>query len=96
VNEPAIAGIAILLFIVGYAIGRRVGFRAGRRSALDPAEYREWRDMLEPHCQKFELAAKFGAEVTYNSTGSASMAKVLRHVAEKIDLAVDIIQERRR
>lgn len=48
-----------------------------------------WLELMQPHIRRFEVAAKFGGSATYNSTGSAAMAKLIRKMATIIDKEID-------
>lgn len=48
-----------------------------------------WADVMAPHIRRFELAAMFGSNATYNAKGAASMAKLLKKMARIIDEEVE-------
>lgn len=49
-----------------------------------------WASIIQPHVRRFEVAAAVGGQATYNATGSAAMAKLLREMADKTDQAIEL------
>lgn len=50
-----------------------------------------WSASIDPLCCRLELAAKFGQNFIFNPTGCAAHAQYLRAMAQKLDLAADMI-----
>jgi len=53
------------------------------------AKPRSWLEVMGPHIRRFEVAAKFGQNATYNATGSAAMARLIKKMATIIDEEID-------
>lgn len=44
-----------------------------------------WHKVLQPHIDRFHIAATFDQDVVLNGTGCAALASLLRDVAERLD-----------
>lgn len=45
----------------------------------------KWTEVVQPHVEKFRLAAKFGGSVVYNAEGCKAMAEILTRMASTLD-----------
>ena len=51
-----------------------------------------WAEVVKPHVERWRLAAMLGQSVTHNSVGCAAMATLLEGMADKLDIAVDLLR----
>jgi hypothetical protein len=52
----------------------------------------EWKDAVRNLVKKLELSASIGMDTTFDSVGSAALAKLLRKMSEKLDIAVAMVK----
>lgn len=57
----------------------------GYVAAIETLKPGQWLEMMTPHIQRFEVAAKFDGEAVFNSVGAAAMAKIIKKMATLID-----------
>ena len=48
-----------------------------------------WSEILAPIVAKFEVGAKFGNGVFFNVKGCEALSKLLKEMAQKLDIACD-------
>jgi hypothetical protein len=48
-----------------------------------------WSVLVSPVVRKFEVAAAFNMETTFNAKGSLALGSLLQTMADKLDFAVD-------
>lgn len=53
-----------------------------------------WVEVVKDIVAKFDVAAAFGQNTTFNSIGSRAMATLINDMAKKLDLAIETLEQR--
>lgn len=52
----------------------------------------EWQKVVQPHIDKFNIAAMFNQNVTFNTIGCKAMAILLQDMAQSLDSLNEIVR----